>query len=236
MLYENSQCQIAKEGDLFSSMFTIILYHQNNQTVSGIDITTLVHSLSGIGNNTVWGASHDCLRISINNQLFIRDPNSGAFSPVTGNIRAIDSNLTTIISADDGNLYRLNPQTASFSLIFTPPVAFPVSAKIRTFEDNMIIWATNTTSSWVFAFRNEPASAPALCLNYSVNTFSAPPKVFMSPNLTKVIIIGPTLRPNTSAPVTRADTYFIDYHNTTFRNISFPVPIADPAKIVIDLG
>ena len=111
------------------SMFTLILYHSNNQTFSAIDITTLVHALGNITNNTRWGASDDCTRISINNIIFTRDPSSTTFSPVPGNNTAVDSNLTIAIS-NDGNLYGFNPQTSSLSLLFTPQRPFPLGAKI----------------------------------------------------------------------------------------------------------
>lgn len=148
---------------------------------------------------------------------------------------AVDDELTIVISGD-GNLWRIDYSTGTIVPFFNPPQPFPAGSKIKTMQDRIFLWAKNASSAWVFAF-SLATNPPTNCLNYSFHNFQASPLIKFSPNLTKVLVLGPTIPPNTTVPIKRADTYFINYAEKTFRNISFPVRmITDPAQTFIDVG
>lgn len=232
LLFQNHRCQITSEGNYFTSLFTLILLNSNNQTFIPIDITNLVYG--NITNNTIWSASDDCTRISINGLIFAKNPLNNSFSPVPGNNTAVDSNLTAVIS-NDGNIYGLNPQTNSLSRLFTPQRPFPIGAKIETFGSNLIVYfADNNGTSFVQAFRNIPGQPLTPCLNYTTK-FDFKPKIEISPSLTKVIVMGLVTRPNTTSPISKVDVFFVDYAGGQSKNVTFPVPTTDPESLALDL-
>lgn len=79
----------------------------------------------------------------------------------------------------------------------------------------MLYSFTNTAAS-VTAFILNSSNNAVTCLNYTFNSFTGQPIIQFSPQLTKVLIMGPVSFSN------QIDLFYVDYQNLTSQNISFP--------------
>jgi hypothetical protein len=88
----------------------------------------------------------------------------------------------------------------------------------------------------VLAFSLSSSGTAINCLNYSLTGFSSTPKIQVSENLTKVLIIGPFSQTGgTISP--KADMFFIDYANAQSQTITFPLSaMDDPLYTYISLN
>lgn len=223
VLFQNPQCLIATKN-------AAIGFIAPSKNSSGgydlmIDITS---QLSGatINNSTQWDASTDCLRLRVGDRLYssIPPPSNYSLSSADQSLSswvAVDPNITTAI-ASDSSLWRFDPSTRTFVKFYTPSKPFPTGAAwIRSDMFSFVVWGTTNGSAWVQAFTNNTKQIIQV-LNYSKTGFSDVPQVHISPNLTKVVIAGSVLPSGASMTVPSVSAYFLDFKDTTVRNITFP--------------
>ena len=146
----------------------------------------------------------------------------------------VDANLTIALGTN-GNLWRLSP--TGFSPYFMPPVPFPPGSDIHTFQGLVGLGKVNTSSAWFTGF-SDNGTGLNKCINYSNHDFVTPPKIFNSPSLSKVFVLGVANKPawmNSTGTIIRADLYVIECPN--FQNISIPLDhLQDPVNVRINLG
>lgn len=188
----------------------------------------ITQQLSGItiDNTTKWAASIDCLRVRVAYRLLASPPPPANISLTAvdqslSSWRAVDSNISVVV-ASDSSLWRFNPTTRQFVKIYTPSSVFPPGdISIRADVQSFVVWGTSNGSAWVRAFTNNTQQIVQI-LDYSQTGFSNIPEVHISPNLTKILIVGSTLPSGASTSAPSVTSYFLDFRNTTARNISFP--------------
>lgn len=84
-----------------------------------------------------------------------------------------------------------------------------MGSKIRTVWDRIGVWATNTTSAWVFGFVAPTGGQVTTIFNYSFTSYQDTPLIKVSPQLTKLVILGQVDRNGTN--VTKVDAYYINF-------------------------
>lgn len=97
----------------------------------------------------------------------------------------------------------------------------------------VIVTATNSTAAQVLAYYYDNSTAVATkCLDYSFASFSAEPKILVSSQLSKVLVVGSYLPPNQFAgALPRFDGFFVAFANRTSLNLTFPIDkVPDPAN------
>jgi hypothetical protein len=115
-------------------------------------------------------------------------------------------------------------------------VAFPAGSEIFTSRRIVGLGKTTATSAWFIGFTDNGTGLNK-CINYSFTDFAAPPKIWTSPSLTKVMVLGVANNPSwmTAGTTVKADVYVIECPN--FQNISVPTDhLQTPANVRVNLG
>ena len=230
MVFQNHRCKILKNGN----SITI------NVEVNGVyGSTAELYPLLGasVTPSSVWKVSSDCSRVMLDGNMYLTlDGNTwmSTTHPSGFTLDTTDANLTYALSTD-GSLWKLTP--AGLVQYFVPPVAFPAGSQIFTAAGAIGLAKTTTTSAWFTGFV-DTGSTLQKCINYSFHDFVAQPRIFPSPSLTKVLVLGEANKPawiNSAGTMTKADLYVIECPN--FQNISLPLDhLQTPANTRVNLG
>ena len=98
-----------------------------------------------------------------------------------------DSSFTYAVSLD-GSLYKYSSSIAGFELFYTPTTPLPNSTHINLYSNRLVLNHTTASSAEVYVYQVGNSATPIF--NYTDITFAAPPVIAVSPQLTKVIILG----------------------------------------------
>jgi hypothetical protein len=111
-----------------------------------------------------------------------------------------------------------------------PPPLLPMN-KIYSANNLIVITATNNTAAQVYAYSVGMNGMIRPLLNFYFPAYQSTPKILVSSNLTKVLVMGPFLPPNKTQSEPKIDSFFIDSPNNGFQNITLPFnTIPDPVN------
>jgi hypothetical protein len=200
------------------------------------DVTPLIANLS-VTNHSRWTVSQRCDRFGVDGKVFFRTQNSSHFMPVPNNVTvfspsAMDRDLSAAIV--NSSIWLLNPNTSTYWKAFDSPIPFLPNNSINVFNNQVVVTATNSTSAQVQAFFIEDNGNFTNCLNYNFPMYQSFPKIQLSEQFTKVLIMGAFIPPNQTQTQPKIDAFFINYPNRTFQNISLNLNLpADPSSVFI---
>jgi hypothetical protein len=229
--YANQECLIVFP----TSGSQLRLYKFNHTSINFDQDSILSSTLTGINANSanVWRTSDHCERFSVDNYLFGKKAGGSwqqLSNPSSLPWAAIDDNLTYAV-ANNGSLYRLDLATNTFFLFFMPTRPFSVNSVVYVWEDRVIVAYTNSTGADVYAFLDSTGTAKSL-FNYSSNSFSFTPRIYVSPNLTKIVVVG-----QLSTLTQKVDAFSINYATLSSRRIVMPSePLLNGAGFDVAVG
>jgi hypothetical protein len=174
----------------------------NGNTTQLEDLGFLMNGSPLINITSYWQLSDNCDRFAVNNNVYYRGPNTTHYSLISNNSNnstfapiALDRSITTAIVGT--TVWVLNPATNSFYPIYDNVQPFLSTVTVSTFNNRIVISSTNTTAAQVLAFALDPTTNLLTnVLNFNFAGYQSLPKIQISSQLTKVLIIGPFLPPN----------------------------------------
>ena len=145
-------------------------------------------------------------------------------NPVSFSSYSTDNSLDYAIGLD-GNIYKYSTSLNAFELFFTPPSPLPSqSSSINTFNDRLIINSTVSNIVEIYAYQIQ-TSTLTLVLNFTDDKFLTDPEVAVSPELTKVLIVGNGIIAQNATNSTNGSLshgFNIDWTAGTAENITLP--------------
>ena len=248
LLAHSRQCLIIKD-----IMGTVLVFREDPSTLSYvqdpfelsnvININGTFASSTSFGNGTngtnatngtngttatLWKVAENCERFRFGDAFYFRN-SSGAFSPM--NNPAGFESYNTDKSLDyavgiDGKVYKYSTTQNAFELFFTPASSLPShgSHSISVFNDRFIINTTSSNSVELYAYQIQ-ANSLTLVLNFTDNKFYADPKVAVSPELTKIVVVGNgniTLANGSWGNGSMSHGFSIDWTAKTVENMTVP--------------
>jgi hypothetical protein len=216
---------------------TVLLYRLNKTTHQYDLVDTLSNLVAGV-NLTIatLGSSHDCSRIRINNNIYIKSSSGGAFSQINVGFSwtVIDNDLS-VVMASNGSLYKLDIASATFNPYTTVSLTTnPASSQISVVNNNVAVIGSSSTTVEVFVYANDANGAVKEVFKFAYVGYSAVPNVAFSPNLTKIVIVGIV---NSSPKIFKIDSFNIDFKALTFNTVGFPLePMVGASTVSIALG
>ncbi len=243
ILTQNQHCKFIRQ--VGAQNFTImILDRQTKQFRRLAEVTSLLSSVTITG-TTKYGISLGCDRFSVDNRIFSIVPSNSTnttalqtFTPVSNDLATFtwtssDDNITTVIVGS--SVWRFKPDNNSFIKILDSPVPLFSDAKIHSSPGRFVIAGVNSSAAQVFAFDDRNGTLPCV-FNWTFQRYNNTPKISVSVNSSKIMIIGPSTRPNSSQIVPKIDIFFVDYRNSTAINITAPPNlILDPLNTYLSL-
>ena len=194
------------------------------------DITPLIANFS-VNSSSKWSISDQCDRFAVDSHVFFRMPGSH-FNPIPNNIpnnmtnnmtnfmpSSLDTQLTAAVI--NNSIWLLNNNTNTFMRAFDNPDPILPMSTIATFNNRVVVVAHNGTAAQALAFVVDQSGNFTNCLNFFFPMYQAPPQIYFSPQLTKVLVTGPFTPPNASQTQPRFDAFNVLYENQTSTNISF---------------
>jgi hypothetical protein len=203
------------------------------------NVTPLLSNFT-INSSSKWTISQNCDRFAVDNHVFFRTPGQPRFNPIRNNISdfapsSLDRELTAAVV--NSSVWLLNTDTSSFMRAFDSPWPFLPRRSIVVRDNRVVVTATNGTAAQVLAFFIESSGSFTNCLNFYFPMYQGPSKIIVSPQLTKVIVMGPFTPPNATQLQPKFDAFTVDYSNRTSLNVpfdfrAFPDPIN--SKFILD--
>jgi hypothetical protein len=120
---------------------------------------------------------------------------------------------------------------------FDSPWPILPRSSIAVWDNRVVVTATNGTAAQALAFLIKPSGNFTNCLNFFFPMYQAPPKIMVSPQLTKVLVMGPFIPPNATQPQPKFDAFTVDYSSKTALNVSFDFrALPDPvnSRFILD--
>jgi hypothetical protein len=203
------------------------------------NVTPLLSNFT-INSSSKWTISQNCDRFAVDNQVFFRTPGQPHFNPIRNNISdfapsSLDRELTAAVV--NNSVWLLNTNTSSFMRAFDSPWPILPRSSIFVRDNRVVVTAVNGTAAQALAFFIESSGNFTKCLNFFFPMYQAPPRIMVSPQLTKVLVMGPFTPPNASQPQPKFDAFTVDYSNRTALNVSFDfraLPDSVNSKFILD--
>jgi hypothetical protein len=196
------------------------------------NVTQLLASFT-INSSSKWIISERCDRFAVDNHVFFRVQGQPRFSPIRNNISdftpsSLDRELTAAVV--NNSVWLLNTNTSSFMRVFDSPWPILPRGSIVVRDNRIVLMGVNNTAAQVLAFFIESSGSFTNCLNFYFPLYQGPSKIIVSPQLTKVLVVGPFTPPNATQLQPKSDAFTVDYNNRTSLNVpfdfrSFPDPI-----------
>lgn len=194
ILAHSKMCVIITNNAQDVKMFRL---NSTSQTYSEDIVTNLTTLLaSNTANHTTaseWSISEDCSRFKVKQTYFFRN-SSGNWNLMNNSTSSTsfagmtqDSTFTYAVSLD-GNLYKYSTTLLGFELFYTPVTPLPNATHINLYSNRLILNHTTASSAEVYVYQIGNTAAPVF--NLTNTSFSASPVIAISPQLTKIIILG----------------------------------------------
>lgn len=169
----------------------LVVDTQNLQNTVPIDISSLVLG-AGVTASSTWYVSENCTGFRFDQKIFKVDPaNPTSYVSISNadfTWTAIDEDLTYAITNKNSQLWTYNQATNAFVSSYTlnTPVSNPT---LSSYMNNALVVDTLGNSIRAIAFNNN-GSKVSLVVDSSITGFGSAPKSFVSPNITKLLVIG----------------------------------------------
>jgi len=209
------------------------------------DVTSLLSGVT-INSTTKVALSLGCDRFSVDNKIYTIIPSNNytalqTFMIVTNNMTTFtwtssDLNLTTVIIGSA--VWRYQPTSASnaFVKILDSPYPLFSNATLYANPGRLLITGANSTCAQAFAFIDQNGTLQSI-FNWTFQNYQNTPKISVSMNLTKIMIIGPAIPPNATQAAPKIDIFFIAYMNATGLNVTAPPNLVlDPLNTYLTLS
>lgn len=162
------------------------------------DINPLMANIT-LTNTTKWGLSDRCERFSVDNKVFFRAPNQSNYQPITNNMSAFNPtafsrNLDAALAGN--SIWLLSANGNSFTRAFESNKTFLPNSKIYRKEARIVVAGYNGTAAQVVAYYFENTGMFTNCLDYFFPFYQSAPKIQISSQLSKVLVMGPFIAPN----------------------------------------
>ena len=229
--FQNKRCKLMSQGSLsFMVKETNLVY--DTTSISNA-LSTAGVSLSGATN---WAISDDCRRFWLDTEVFYLDSNNAwaVYTRPSGlTISTVDQNVTFALGTD-GSLYKILP--TSIAIYFTPTTPFPAGSSMYTHSHMLGLGTTGATSAEFVGFTDDGTTLKS-CINYTKTDFVSQPKIFKSPSLTKVLILGEAPKPSYMGTGNMVYTEFYLIQCPNFQNLTLPTThFTNLANIKVNLG
>lgn len=251
----NDKCLVLKEAASGNINIARPPANVNGSTNASVpftlqDVTQVLTSANVTSNaSSNWMVSNFCDRFAVDNKVFTRTLNQ-SYIPLTfpQPPSSLDKNLSVAVIGND--IWSLSPLNNTFVLALNnslllsqngtnatnntsgplPPPILPMN-KVYTANNLIVVTATNNTAGQVYAYSVGMNGMIKPLLNFYFPAYQSTPKILVSSNLTKVLIMGPFMPPNQTQAQPKIDSFFIDSPNNGFQNITFPFnSIPDPVN------
>ena len=104
---------------------------------------------------------------------------------------------------------------------------FDANTVIQSYQSRLVIYTFSATSAFINVFADNGTVLTKI-LEVQYSTFTATPKIILSPGLTKLLVFG------TTSSGLFTDFYFLDYANKLYQNLDFPTTsVLDPANTLV---
>jgi hypothetical protein len=242
IIAQNRGCKMLNQ--FASQNFTIMKFNPSiRQFVTIADVTQTLANFT-INQTTRFSVSLECDRFSVDSLIFsILPPLNGTTPPppsnssnntiplqqfglVPNNISnftwtSSDDNLTIFAVGSSIWVLRLDLNN-TFVKIYDTPVPLLPQNKLFATKTSIVVGGWNVTTAQVFAITFQNGSV-FNCFNFTFNNYQNTPMIQVSKNMTKILIAGLAIPPNSTQVLPKIDMFTIDYRSLSARNITFPL-------------
>ena len=201
--------------------------------ISYQDVTAQLQN-TNLLNASRWTITDNCERFARDNQFYYRPSiyqTTYRVGSGTGTFNPLAFSPDVNVAVDSTSVWLLDTTNFTFYKAFDNPVPILPNANVAVFDNNrIVITATSQISAQVFVYFKEITGAFTNCLTFTFSGYVTAPKIWVSPQLTKVLIMGPIVS-TTAIPQPKYDAFTIDYNTRSTKNVSFDFStIPDPVN------
>lgn len=210
-LASSDSCRLVKNTG--NNTYVLYWYSSNGTSLLVSNTFDLTSALTGTSS---WEVSKDCTKLKADANYFVYNGASYQAAVSPSGITALDSSLTYAITTS--SVLRYNSNTNQYANFITN-LTLSTNAKVQTYSNRVVVYDTSATGASIYSWLDN-AGTGSLLLSFSTASllnFSSTPVVRVSPQCSKVLILG------MSAGSLKSYFYHLDYSGLSSTAVDFPL-------------